>query len=1002
MLELAEQLRGDDIECMIDRYVNGSPQEGWPLWMERQIEQAEFVLVVCTPIYMRRYRGTEVTGKGLGTTWEAILTRQDLYEMQATNTKYIPVIFERPDPLSASTISVTDIIPKPLRPYTYYLLPGGYEALLQYLLGRPAIVAPPLGSPRVLLPGVRPALVEATAASRPRDPEDYSATIHNETIYLNKLRAENLYLDIRGLGIHGLFNMELRQVYTRLRVIPRLSSYDAGRVGHKGAMTLESTQDSNEAEDTTEAFQLKDLIHKHRNLVIEGDPGSGKTTFARFVCLNLARALLGEERRESLERIGVTGEPPFPIFIRLSEFGAFLDNHPRRDMPDDAAEHFLRYLDHSMGGCDPDCSPSYLRSRTLAGKCLLLLDGLDEVSGARQRQRVSRIIDQLVILGGPRNNRHIVTSRAIAYMGKAQLTGPFVRAALVEFNNQEIELFVYNWAKALSASSLTENSAHLLGYAHNLLAAINRSANVRSLAGNPLMLSVIAIIHFNGMSELPAQRTELFATIVSHLLESRQDLSELSLDERSNCMMQLAMSMYESPTRVRRAIELKRAKYIVRNNTCLSLDRAARYLEEEAVHSGIIVSKNQGELEFWHLSFQEYLAAKFISRQPDCFSYLDDSLFEDRWREVIQHLAGCLMTEGPSGVRQLIRYILEHSGSSQDLILSVALIGHILRALGSLPQSILQETRYAQATREAFSLVHRERTLIKYKIDVFDALAIIGDHRISQWDTCWTLIDSGAFWIGAQRVAEAQPGYDLEAHRDESPVQMIAIDRIKILKYPVTVQQYKTFVEEDGYSRHQYWGEAGSLWRTATRAVAPGRWVEQLQYPNRPVVNITWYEAEAYCNWLSELLNACVRLPSEAEWEFVARGKEGKKFATPLNKIHPDYANYDGNVGTATPVGLYPPSSLDYEVYDLAGNVWEWCQDSWFGSYEGIPSNGKARETLAQSDKVRRGGSWKDSSLRCRSAFRSRRSPGYANVLVGFRPVMSCTDERFPATSALV
>lgn len=143
VLELAQRLRADGADCMLDRFVNGSPPEGWPLWMERQIQRADFVLVVCTATYLRRYRGEEQPGKGLGGTWEAVLTRQELYESSARNTKFVPILFP-----GASR----DDIPKPLRPYTSHCLPDGYVELLRYLTGQPAIVPRPLGQKKLLPP----------------------------------------------------------------------------------------------------------------------------------------------------------------------------------------------------------------------------------------------------------------------------------------------------------------------------------------------------------------------------------------------------------------------------------------------------------------------------------------------------------------------------------------------------------------------------------------------------------------------------------------------------------------------------------------------------------------------------------------------------------------------------------------------------------------------------------------------------------------------------------
>jgi hypothetical protein len=144
VLDLAQRLREDGVDCTIDQFVNGSPSEGWPLWMERQIARAGFVLVACTATYLRRYQGEEEPGKGLGATWEAVLTRQELYEMAATNTKFVPILLEGASPAD---------VPSPLRAHTWHHLPSGYEGLLRYLTGQPAVVPRPLGAKKTLPPG---------------------------------------------------------------------------------------------------------------------------------------------------------------------------------------------------------------------------------------------------------------------------------------------------------------------------------------------------------------------------------------------------------------------------------------------------------------------------------------------------------------------------------------------------------------------------------------------------------------------------------------------------------------------------------------------------------------------------------------------------------------------------------------------------------------------------------------------------------------------------------
>jgi hypothetical protein len=143
VLNLSNRLRADGVDCTIDQYLNGSPPEGWPLWMEHQIESAEFVLIVGSEAYKRRYDGTEAAMKGLGVTWEAVLTRTDLYEAQGFNEKFIPVLFDEDSPL---------LLPKPLRAHNLYRLDCDYQKLLRRLTAQPLIVVPPVGAKRMLPP----------------------------------------------------------------------------------------------------------------------------------------------------------------------------------------------------------------------------------------------------------------------------------------------------------------------------------------------------------------------------------------------------------------------------------------------------------------------------------------------------------------------------------------------------------------------------------------------------------------------------------------------------------------------------------------------------------------------------------------------------------------------------------------------------------------------------------------------------------------------------------
>jgi SEFIR domain len=140
VLNFANQLRGDGIDAEVDQY-EVSPLEGWPAWSERQIEEADFVLMVCTDPYHRRVRGQETQGTGLGVVWEARIIRQSLYDAGAVSDKFIPVVFSGDTP---------DAIPKPVRGWTWYVVDNdaGYQDLRRRLSGQRSVVRPALGATR--------------------------------------------------------------------------------------------------------------------------------------------------------------------------------------------------------------------------------------------------------------------------------------------------------------------------------------------------------------------------------------------------------------------------------------------------------------------------------------------------------------------------------------------------------------------------------------------------------------------------------------------------------------------------------------------------------------------------------------------------------------------------------------------------------------------------------------------------------------------------------------
>lgn len=217
----------------------------------------------------------------------------------------------------------------------------------------------------------------------------------------------------------------------------------------------------------------------------------------------------------------------------------------------------------------------------------------------------------------------------------------------------------------------------------------------------------------------------------------------------------------------------------------------------------------------------------------------------------------------------------------------------------------------------------------------------------------WIFVEGGTFMMGSN------DGYD-----NEKPVHRVTVSDFYISETEVTFEQYDKFCEETGREKPSDRG-----W---------GRGI-------RPVINVNWHDAVAYCEWASKMTGMKIRLPYEAEWEYAARGgnkSRGYKYSG-SNDIDA-VAWYGGNSGVQThPVKMKQPNELG--IYDMSGNAWEWCAD-WYDEryYLKSPSenpkgpvNGEAR--------VLRGGSWSSYGYFCRVAVRVRNVPDGRDFDVGFR-----------------
>jgi formylglycine-generating enzyme required for sulfatase activity/tRNA A-37 threonylcarbamoyl transferase component Bud32 len=229
-------------------------------------------------------------------------------------------------------------------------------------------------------------------------------------------------------------------------------------------------------------------------------------------------------------------------------------------------------------------------------------------------------------------------------------------------------------------------------------------------------------------------------------------------------------------------------------------------------------------------------------------------------------------------------------------------------------------------------------------------------------------IPGGSFVMGA-------PASEAESGDSQKPQHQVTIKPFLMGKYPITQAQWEAVaklpkIQYDLNSDPSYF-----------------------KGKNLPVEKVDWNDAVEFCARLSQKTGRSYRLPSEAEWEYACRAGT----ITPFHfgdTVTPDLVNYHGNYpygsapkgiwrGKTTAVGSFPPNS--FGLYDMHGNVWEWCQDIWQDNYNGAPTDGSAWERGGSDHRVLRGGSCYDDAVSCRAAYRDGNSAGYLTGNWGFR-----------------
>jgi energy-coupling factor transporter ATP-binding protein EcfA2 len=445
--------------------------------------------------------------------------------------------------------------------------------------------------------------------------------------YHKYLGYQHRDFDVKGLSLQGPFGLELDQVFIELSIDTTMP---------RQMPTNPIPQELRQGSHTIWDFLASAPLAK-QNLVIVGPPGSGKTTLLKHITLSLLAS-----RKRLNGRVRVPRKLPVLLFLR--DHASAIHTSATKDKPDFTLVEALH--DHLKRWEQPDPPAGWVKRQLDNGRCLVLLDGLDEVADTQVRKEVANWVQTQI--AAFRENRFIVTSRPFGFR-----YNPLSGVAMLEvrpFTPAQVESFIHKWyfANEIMSKQKDDEGVRMRARADakGLLQQLYNNPTLLALTVNPLLLTMIAIVHrYGGGGKLPEKRVSLYADICKVFLGKRQEAKgqqlELKPEQMQLVLEPLAFYMMQSGIRditpaqahpiIKEPLELVDAQITV-----------ADFLKLVENVSGLLLERENGLYSFAHLTFQEYLTAIYLDKKQ-LGNGLTRYVKESWWRETI--LLYCAMAD---------------------------------------------------------------------------------------------------------------------------------------------------------------------------------------------------------------------------------------------------------------------------------------------------------------------------------------------------------------------
>jgi acyl carrier protein len=438
--------------------------------------------------------------------------------------------------------------------------------------------------------------------------------------------------------------------------------------------------------EATDGAELSDLVANHKRLVILGDPGSGKTTFLRFLAYLFSREALqntGDMLRSEAELPSIwwesvdLGAVQIPLFIRIPSYAEALEAQKNKALSfgDFLRLHYSKPFPHQLG----ERLAGIIERMLSQGRCLILLDGLDEVGDQQDRAHIVAVIEGILAREGYDANRVIVTSRIVGYQF-ASLSPAFALHTIAPMDDEQIKRFIdlrCDWAEKTASPSWPMSQEDM---AAGILAAISASDSIRVLARNPLLLSILIRIYQTD-SVIPQRRVQLYSAATRQMLHDWKELQRPGIDlERYaiELLGPLAVYLHENVPSglVRRRDALRLLKENIQQSAFAERvgdpeKEAERFLKflENRPGAGIFIERGQGMYGFRHLTFEEYLVARnALGGEIDPNRFIRKYLHQPRWREPLLLTIAYQSDSSKFAAVAMIRNILNSPGPYEDVL----------------------------------------------------------------------------------------------------------------------------------------------------------------------------------------------------------------------------------------------------------------------------------------------------------------------------------------------